>query len=75
MLINLFLGNGNIILLGDGSIYLLGGWVEIFGGMNPPSPWICTPASDVENLNANCTTSCTTCINAELDSSLYGNHI
>ena len=25
-------GIGKYFLLGDGSIYLLGGWVEIFGG-------------------------------------------
>ena len=45
--VNLFLGNGNIIIGGmdHGSIYLLGGWVEInLGGNESPIPlWICTP--------------------------------
>ena len=43
-----FWGKGTYFYRGDGSIYLLGGWVEIFGGMNTPipqPPWICTPGS------------------------------
>ena len=36
-----FWGMGTYFYWGDGSIYLLGGWVEIFGGgggMNTPIP-------------------------------------
>ena len=35
---------GKYFYWGDGSIFLLGGLIEIFGGMNTPHPlWICTP--------------------------------
>ena len=30
--VNLFLGNGNIFLLGGWKHIFIGGWVEIFGG-------------------------------------------
>ena len=33
-----FWGMGTYFYLGDGSIYWLGGWVDIFGGMNTPIP-------------------------------------
>ena len=34
--VNLFLGNGNIILLGGWKYIFIGGLVEVFGGMNTP---------------------------------------
>ena len=40
-MLNYFWGMGTYFYWEDGSIYLLGGgggWVEIFGGMNPPIP-------------------------------------
>ena len=43
VLMSYFWGMGIYFYWGDGSIYVLGGWVEIFGGMNPPSPWSSTP--------------------------------